>query len=1349
MKRQRPITWTIKEPTSSLGLALIPSAKRKSWIVNHSTINLSIRRGMTLLAINDVDPSNFNHQQLIQHTTQRPIILTFQPAPSNKTTNKYRTLQTPTVIHLETPAVPIGLELIPLHSSGGWMIASVDRKICNHTELRRGMTLIYANGTDMRDNAFSKEKLILFLQQRPMELIFKPPPRHKSSRRLENKKKTIVVTIQKSSKQCKLGIELIKKKQGNGFMVKQSFKNIRIRRGMTLLRINNIDVNRFKNVNDVVSCIQKITKRKNVSLEFKQAPIRHRSLSPQTRDRHRRHGRTKVVQLTLCGNKTTGLGLALTSRHRGGVVLSEVTAEIIKDWKKCQQFTNTNTSTNTKESFETIPIRRGFTLLSVNGIDVSIKPLHTIQQIIQYNLGTPFTTMWREPPVQERHSRSLSPSIRHRSVSPPPNGHIEVLRILHNSKKHGPMGLELISSKNKRNMIVKHVKGWSFQHTEIRRGMVVQSLNGKEISTLNDLQKYKYSDVCKNNIYIFRSAPAALLSNKQRQSREAKVGRTLFETVFKQDETRLSFGLVLTTNKLKTKILVKKWNNFKNGKDICTNKNLLRRGAELIRIDDVDIRPTATSNGYTVNDVVAVLKNKLNQSVKMVWYAAPPTSLAAKLLRAAKIKKHAAMGHIYQVNRFKIKSHQIFDTIEMEARRIVGMSIDVSARTVIPMIRARQYKIRLHLATLIVDNAVIVAEQNIYAKEAQIAINKRLAAAKRAVDERAAEKLAADKAAEKLAAEKLAETLKQNKLRQQTKSKLSKQSNVHTQKKRHTSHYLLKKRRKKAKKILQEQPKPKELTPEKKPFRICVTMHQTEHDPDNGTYWIKSKELLDGSAERKRIEKENFLKNEKKRKLVEQKLKKQKELAEIKLFNKLKLKKSAQKSWGVLSKMTSASPSKKQRQEMQMNRENKEKQRLRKMNGVMGLPILSTLSKKNQIKINRITSIKDNHYKREQEEAERLMQKVLTIYEDHDGTNGTERQLYGQTLENKSRNNQNKKRIRPKTATPARQQEKSILLFKEKEDEEYYRLTKGEPLFTGGRSPFRERPSSAPRLTPNGRTVSQSEIKSIVPPVSPSFPPSPSSPSSSPSSPSSSPSSPSSPSPSSPSTFNMTDSHRNLIVTTALETIPPELRMQYKPAFVKLLWANAIQLLEDVWDRQVTQKLKYGVKIWKKKTKRLRKIQRIQKSIQLQCWWRTRVAMKEIQERKELKKQREIRRLMIEARERHASVAIQAFYRAEMCRIQLGWKGRKRKRKNAIQKLIILQRRWRGAAAKLLSNSILLLRKRNDQAVRLIQKWYRGCMGRKHYLLTFKLNHLEQKANSILFNRQQYLMQYRTEGAGK
>merc|ERR1712166_202654 len=121
---------------------------------------------------------------------------------------------------------------------------------------------------------------------------------------------------------------------------------------------------------------------------------------------------------------------------------------------------------------------------------------------------------------------------------------------------------------------------------------------------------------------------------------------------------------------------------------------------------------------------------------------------------------------IYQVNRFKKKSHQIFDTIKMEARRIVGMSIDVSARTVIPMIRARQYKIRLHLATLIVDNAVIVAEQNIYAKEAQqIAINNRLAAEKRAVEERAAEKLAAEKAAEKLAAEKLAETLKQNKLR--------------------------------------------------------------------------------------------------------------------------------------------------------------------------------------------------------------------------------------------------------------------------------------------------------------------------------------------------------------------------------------------------------------------------------------------------------------------------------------------------------------------------------------------------------------------------------------------------------
>ena len=111
----KEMLWAIESTaTSALGLHLNPSRNaNKGWIVAASTINQSIRKGMTLLSINDLPSHTLNHAELVQKMQLRPLRLLFQPAPKTATTRRLRHLSTMVTIQVTTPN-PIGIELIPL-----------------------------------------------------------------------------------------------------------------------------------------------------------------------------------------------------------------------------------------------------------------------------------------------------------------------------------------------------------------------------------------------------------------------------------------------------------------------------------------------------------------------------------------------------------------------------------------------------------------------------------------------------------------------------------------------------------------------------------------------------------------------------------------------------------------------------------------------------------------------------------------------------------------------------------------------------------------------------------------------------------------------------------------------------------------------------------------------------------------------------------------------------------------------------------------------------------------------------------------------------------------------------------
>ena len=1283
--------WNVNSSIKSLGLTLRPklSSNRKGWIVDTSTLNLSVRRGMTLTSIQysdtTIDPSTFNRQQLIEKLQSlRPVILCFLPAPVvTRTSTRLRALTRTLTIQLNTPS-PIGLEFVPTKSFNAWMIANVGKAKTVYPSLRRGMILMYANNVDMRQSC-SRTELFQRLQSRPMELVFKAAPRSQMSRRLKSRRVIVSIDCLESKNNLRtLGIELTTKKAGGIMVVHQSNRYPKVRRGMTLRRINNIDLSHFNSVNAAKAIIKKEQKSSSstVQLEFMTAPVRHRSLSPETRDRHRWRGpRPRIVRIILCGNTNGQLGLHLKARHRGGVVLGELSERLVDEWKAWNPSSTEN---------KVIPIRRGFTLLAVNGQDVSVKDFREVQEIVREHCGTPFETVWRAPP---RNSRSQSPSIRGRLVpTPPPNRHVEVLRVVHNPKLHGKMGLELVPSIDKSRILVKSVHGWSYNKTEIRRGMVVSSLNGIEVHDMLSIHKNRSID--SNNIFIFRSAPAAVLTNKQRTRREAQQARTLFTTVFEKNENRTSFGLQLVSNKDKTKILLSKFSGE------CTNSNLLRRGCELIRINDIDVRSITSSSvgSSSIRDVVNILSQKIQSTVKLVWFTVPATSLSAKIFRMEQFKHqehhYHQRGHMYHINRLK-KKRKSFGAIQCEARSLVGLSLDLSTRTSVHLIRQRKHKLLQDLAQSTVKNALDFATNAVISQQQLVSSP--------VVPIELVPTAAGSTGEEILSISSPIIVVPKKKKKKTTK-------HVNKDQKKTSAHYLMQSSRKSAKVKVKNEPlkptkkkKDRKTTPEK--IRICVTLSKSEHDPSNGIYWIKSKELLDGTAERNRLKKQKERRKEKLRQKKEKEKEKENKKTALKLAQKFK----SQQAWKMLNIMTTTSPTKIERKVRAQNR-------ARKRNGVNGLPILSTLLVKEQVQLDRILSSKDDHYQREREEAERLMRQVLT--EDENTKN-------------------KRKRRRPLSANPTRREGTSVLLEQNEQKErtaqeqqeqqdqlEYYRTTKGLPLFTGGSSPFRRRPSSAPRLTPvrienenmnenmnenENEDVQKEEKKTAV--------------------------------------FNMTESHRNLIVRTALETVPNEFRTQYKPALIRLLWSRAMNLLSEFFSRQISQKMKDGITIWKLETIRRRKILRKQKSVQLQCWWRTVASIEEVTLRYEMKKQRIQRQLKIEIMERTASTTIQSFVRAEICRIKLGWKGRLHKRRDARQKIILLQRRWRGAAAKLLTSSIALLRRQNESAASLLQRWMRGCLGRQKYRLSYKLHNIEDRANKILLKREQIQQSYRMNGA--
>ena len=1416
--------WAIESTaTSTLGLHLNPSRNaNKGWIVAASTINLSIRKGMTLLSINDLPSHTLNHVELVQKMQLRPLRLLFQPAPKTATTRRLRHLSTMVTIQVTTPN-PIGIELIPLqvkqrNTTGGWMIKA--RSNDRYPRLRRGMTLVQINGHDMR-GTIDKEDLMARIRHRPLELVFKPAKRSHMSKRLTSSEKSIVVQMPRQ-KDAVLGIEFTKRKRGGRYMVSRS-KNPRVRRGMTLQRINQVDTRTLATVQDVIKAIKKqqsnISKNKSpTTLVFQSAPVSSRSLSPSSTDRHRRQqqrgrGRTNVVHVVLCGDRRNGLGLHLQARHRGGAVVKQITNRLQMEWQKRQQKEQEkeeqlkqlgakerikeegqSTQADMQEQTRKVrqeadppppppqeppplappqqlfPLRRGFTLLSINGKDVSIKAMPDISAMLQFHIGTPFDTEWRAPP---RHSRSLSPGIRAtRSASPPPNRHVDVLHVRHNKSKQGPLGLELIPSKKKPQLLVKSVHGWSFQNTEIRRGMVLQSVNGKEMTALEDLGSIKNNVT---NVYIFRSAPAAVLTEKKRQQRTYHQSRTYFETMFASASTtapRTSFGIELQVNKNKNKILLKSFNGN------CTNASLLRKGAELIQVDGVDVREPArkeeegampaaatTNNATTIlTTVVELLHSKLQATapIKMTWVSAPPTSLAAKMLRDEKKKERQRqrhhncgyLSHLYHLksrlqstqsninnnnhnnnhNNIHNSKNPLYTALQLQARTTVGLSIDQSLRTVVPLIEQRMAKLRWHAAKAVVDTAITasVAQRHEQVLKA-IEIKEQQARAEQKHRENIAKSRMKRSPATKSTVPNR-ETHRNNRNHRNNKNNKNNRNNRTKKKNRKknrkrtptTGTTLTTPIKNKGSASTTTVPSPdKTISPP--PFRICVTLNRVEHDPENGVYWIKSKALLDGSAERLRLQKEAERKKLKLKRRQEQ----QEQEKAMKLALKLGKQKHAQNKWGMLKTMTStAVPTKLQKNQWTIKRN-------RTQLGVNGLPILTTLLQQETIQLERIGSSKDEHYLREQQEADRLMERVLLKHKHEQ-----EQQKEPTKLERKDR----KQRQRPQTATPTRKEISHRIehhrgpMEEENEEEEYYRITKGQPLFTGGQSPFgRRRPSSAPRtpfrdrnnssiLSPSAsketwkETWKENEVDHTDPHTAEDCK-------------------------KEGALFNMTDSHRTLMVDTAMVTVPPKYRARYSKSFLRLLWKQAIDLLINAVNRLTIERLKRSIKRWKKDTLRKRKLFHLQTSITLQCWWRVMQATHEMHERKELHRLRAIRQAKLLARDIQKSILVQAWYRGESCRIELGWKGRAWKRKHAIQQLILLQRRWRGAAAKLLAHCLAVLRTRQDNALRLLQRWGRGEMGRARCRLAWKLHRIEARAHLVLEKRTQLLATFEENGA--
>ena len=1363
--------WHIEQPVQSLGLHLVPLRGQGGWMVSQPCpLNTSIRRGMKLIGINHQDPSSLTLVELQSRllvkniTPKHPITLHFQSAPQTTTTRRLRWLGAPLTVQIKTPATrSIGIELIPLKQPKlGWMIARIHRDVQEeYKDLRRGMTLMYINSIDMRGIETNRQELIHQTKQRPLEMVFKPPPRSTQSFRLQSAAKKVVLNIPPSFKGS-LGIELIRKKSSKGYMVARS-NNVRVRRGMTLQSINSRSVNkrRFHTVQDIVTKIQTIRKNKHeasLQLVFLSAPVSARSLSPSTTDRHRRRGqRATVVRVMLCGDAEKGIGLHLQSRHRGGAILKQLTPRLIQVWNE-----NNNNETNDESendnndestshpSTSSIPLRKGFTLLSVNGIDVSIMNLNDITRLLQQTSVSriPFVTEWRPAP---RHSRSLSPT----STLPPANNHVDVIRVVHRRQQDGTsVGIELVPSKDKRRVLVKSVHGWAFARTEVRRGMTLQSINGQDVQTMTDVttslrkkdEKRTTPNATPNdtNVYVFRSAPAAVLTERQRKTRRQHTTSAMFDTVFEADPTRETFGLVLVPTKKNSS---ERWlfSTFldKDQKPQCTNIQLLRKGAVLIRVEEMGQQPVTHETGTSSSGVLLdMLRDRVTSRIKMTWRSSPQVSLAAELLRKEKLKvkeendrRRGGGRHVYSLDmltmarqRLKKKFNGVY---EKEARVVVGRLLDRSLRSVVPKIYAREKRMRNWCAAETSSKALHDAlQRRVELVQAAMKVEVKVKVELQGADTGAEVVLMSEEPSVPVK-EKASSDRRVKRTPSKSKKKLL------TQEKKK------KKKNKKATPI--ESPLPaKEQQEEEEPVpplknRICVTLRQSEHDPKNGVYWIKSKDLLNGSAERRRKK----LEREKKERITKKKLKERRQEEKRKQEEKSARKMKAKNKWTILGAATKALPTRKEKESRQRKRE-------RRLLGVGGLPIIKTLFREEKLKIGRITAFQDEHFEREREEAERLIRKIFDQERENmipvtgmkESGVSSSTSLFARAT--------TPKRQRPKTATPTRKEATAISGSNRGNDnnnnnvdndgnnkmgtEKYYRTTKGVPLFTGGKSPFlaghKARPSSAPRQR-SLSVAAPGAAAAIASPKSPSSSSSSTSPSSSPP----------------PAMFNMTDSHRELIVRTALDTVPNEYRIRYKPQFMRMLWSRALNLLEDFFDEQTTRRKLKGFVTWQKEATIRTTRHRKRNATKLQCWWRTMLSLQEMHERRKLQHRRKIRHLMIQEMERQASIVIQSFYRAEKTRIWLGWKGRKQRRHEAIQQLILLQRRWRGAAAKLLSSSLLLLRQQRDYAIRKIQRWLRGVDGRKQFQLKKKLIHLEERARAAFERRIGYRNKHQMEGA--
>ncbi len=1299
-----------------------------------------VRRGMRLCSVNGEDPSSWSIKHLIARMGKRPLDLAFLPAPRSVTTHRLLSMSRTLQLVLTEPSDTLSIELAPRHDKG-WIVkrgnssGTLPLHGSSHTNqirIRRGMTLLSVDGQDPSN--WPRAMLLDKMRKRPLRVEFKPAPRSNASRRLRSSRRHIKIVLPSrraasnaNAAPPTLGIELCERRRDSpnqGCLVKRS-KHPRIRKGMTLVAVGQVDVRRSGHSLAGVTALIRNSGRP-LTLHFEAAPVSSRSLSPETADRRRqmpnaRLGQqTRLVKMIIPSDlgQTTGsdrkgnrVGLHLHPRTRGGVMLKRIDEDLASKLEKEQG----------------VVLRRGFTLLSIAGKDVSVNKLDQVTALLKEKLSghAPVELTWRPPPV---HTRSLSPVARGSDLGPPPPS----TQVLHPAAPPAPdkfqdvvrvavdinalpltqgreadsraisgetmarsLGLELAPRRHAKGVLVKNVRDWSFYNTEIRRGMQLLRIGRADVEDMPfesvvEMLRDAVRPSHRNHevVLLFRGAPAASLTPSTRRKLVARAKTEVFETTFVPSASSATgLGLHLVPSKrYASGVLLSKCTSpdRPNTVELAQGTNLrqLRRGCRLLRVNGKNV-----SEAKTLAEVMVLLE-EASWPKRLIWCTPPPTSLSASILRStASTTSRARYGSQWR-RRTNGGVRVATSSFKSVAGSVAGYSLDSALRNVMDMLSTRRQdaivRISRELVSTSIASAVSIRCQDMAARVTEPVSPAYLSTSPHTNQgtERvpaSTRKLVPSDILPGLHSTPSANRTGMNNLRQPSKES--------------AAHYLLKSRR-----VARHEKKPRAHRKVKsrtgiagakkeKKKRTCITMLKSEHDPDNGIYWIGSVDSSTVQDDPQQIESSN------------QKQQPLKQRHTSNGTNSLWAKKV------ILSKrMLAKSGERKKAKENKIAR--------RKRTGAL-LPVLTTLSSEHQKQLNRLNVAKSGQnpdYAREVEEADRLIRRSYKKWES-DGMRGPYDIQSAPPRKKSGKNGHVDETISATVIGDSHIQSKAM-------DLEYYRITKGVPLYTGGvlksRNNIKRRRSGSDKTVLSGSdttTLTNDEIKKDR------------------------------------NRRPMSAAHRDLLAHTALHTLPKQYRMQYKPEFVKLLWQRAISLLDDAFEKMTTVRLRRGIDRWRKEARRRTRRRRHASAIVIQCAIRSYQARCELQERLRVKREREERRRWIAAVHESGALRVQCWWRGEVCRISLHWMGRDWKRATAREAAVFIQRFYRGAAAFVLQASLELLHRRRDRASCLIQRVYRGHLGRRHAKLLGRIRNVEVAAQLQVEARLVWSKRHRVMGA--